>query len=342
MLTYDQFESAVFWPADKTPIEVEIDKQLKDQHEVFWTAEAIEGLLQESAREWLELPPMVRGLLGAILMFFAVSDSFASAITLEHLLEKLAAAPMNLKSMVSFHGMMEGIHADTYGRLLKLIYQGGIDKKQIYDAICASGAVSAMIGWGEVYAAAGLGLTERLLGLVVYEGVIFTPLFAIIYAVKDKGKLKALCNANEYIARDELMHVNNALIIIKWLRSEGAISDLTEEMVHDAFRRAYGCAEQLMNEFLPHDVPDWSMIRRDFLEYTQMIANKIVVALGFTPPFTLGDFVLPRCLKAMVVPQFTSFHALKPTQYVLAKPVSDAELEALVSESQRQLMLEGE
>jgi ribonucleotide reductase beta subunit family protein with ferritin-like domain len=326
-LTPEYLTRIVLWDEESTA-----RTQLEAQQKVFWTVDALRKELPDAIKQWPTIPAPVRHVLRAIFAFFSASDAFANQVATEHLAAAFDASPMVIKSLISFHGMMEGIHAEAYGLLVKLSYGGSVDKDALCRDVAASPAVVAMLSWGHHYATAECSLIERLLGLIVFEGVLFTPLFAVIYAVKARSVLKIVCTTNEYIARDELMHVNNGIILLGEAIRLGHERP-TEAAIHAAFTRGYACAKALMDEFLPTDIPDWFFVRETFLKYTKQLANTILEdGLGAAPLFKV-DFVMPEFLKAKEVPQFTSFHAVRPTQYVRAIAASADELDELVDDA---------
>ncbi len=323
-LSFEDFDSSVYWPVESV-----FDTQLNDMMDRFWRRDSIAIYIQGDIEHWKTLPANVKKALTFVLHMFFSADSFANALTLEHLMGEYK--DMHMRGMISFHGFMEVIHAQVYGLLLKPVYPDGLDKRRIYAFICSSPAVSGMLKWGHTYAQPGLKRTTRLFGVLAFEGIIFTPLFAIFYAVKSMNVLVGMCQANEYIARDELMHVNNALLLLFHELEKGDLLDSIEWYVElrALLTGAMACADLLLDEALPEDIPEWNMNKIFFREYTRTLANKIAEALGM-PAMYKVDLEMPEFLKKKELMQLTSFHSLRGTQYKQALPIDTDALGAVM------------
>ena len=113
------------------------------------------------------------------------------------------------------------------------------DKKE-YDyllkAIENISTIKKMSNWALKWTNGNYSLGQIIVGYAIVEGLFFSGAFASIYWLK-KGKnelfMRGLVKANEFIARDEGMHTNFAVLLYKFI-----VNRLSNETINEMFNEA--------------------------------------------------------------------------------------------------------
>lgn len=305
--------------------------QTIDQLEAFWTPNESMTSIKEDFKNFPLLPQPVQFTVSSILHFLFAADAYASQLTTETLTAEYE--DIVSKGMLATHGFMEIIHAQAYGIIIEIPYGGAVPLEVAYQRVADSPAVRRMLKWGHSYTEPNLPHMDRLVGLLSYELLVFTPLFMFIIALKSRNVLPAICTTNELVARDELKHGNNVLILINYQRGKGV--PLNEEHVKATFHAAMLCANSLIIEALPEDLPEWNLCKQDASDYTKRIANAVLAAMQFTPMYKV-DSEVPGYMAKLGMGQFTSFHSERPSEYKRPMDVEDCSVQ--LSESQLSLL----
>jgi ribonucleotide reductase beta subunit family protein with ferritin-like domain len=104
---------------------------------------------------------------------------------------------------------------------------------------------------------------------ILFEGIMFSGSFASIYYNKTKGGdkiLQGLVTANEFIARDESMHVQFGILLYSKLEEK-----LTQKEIHNMFKKAVDIEKEFINESLPCNLI--GMNAKSMSEYIEYLAD---------------------------------------------------------------------
>ena len=123
------------------------------------------------------------------------------------------------RAFYSFQNFMQNVHSETY-RLLIDTYIKDSDEKcrnviQYYP--CIKKKTDWAVKWiGDESSS----FSTRLVSFAIVEGLFFSSTFASIFWIKKKNILPGLCLSNEYISRDESLHVAHAVMLYGKLQNE--------------------------------------------------------------------------------------------------------------------------
>jgi ribonucleotide reductase beta subunit family protein with ferritin-like domain len=298
------------------PVVSKFDARFSENAKLFWTAELTVTRINEDINQWPSLPEPLRNMLSAILHFLFAADAFAIEILDELVKEDL---DMSARCLLKFHAMMEGEHAKAYGHLLRIPYAGqAYNLADIYNKTIHTPAVYLMINWGETYARKSMPLEDRIIGMICFEGIIFTPLFAPILALKSEGGiLDTLSTINEFVIRDEYQHMLNIILMFLHFIECGRFKRPTNQHVHERIQEAVEVSTKLIQHMLPVDIPKYKMIKSVFIDYTKSVADKVLEMMGY-PKFYNIQFIVPTYLTLKDMSQVTSLHSMRSSQYMLS------------------------
>ena len=287
-----------------------------------WTNEVkIIPYLGTDQNDWLAIQithPILHKGLTNIIFFFLNGDEPARQITIEKILPYFDSLWVNF--MLTAHGNTELVHNEAYSLLADARFNDPTERIRAERDAMAIPAITDMMDWGLKYVNEkdNIPLEDRedpeylgvmLLQFICFEGIFFTGWFAIIYAVKSKGKFPALTSANEYIAPDEADHVENTVALYHLL--DGRIS---ESRVHAIFREAVAIAKKFLYDGFADDVPDFDIYRDDIAEYIELVANVIMNKLHYNPIYPDAKLRLPY-MKNKDFATFASIHEASDPNY---------------------------
>jgi ribonucleotide reductase beta subunit family protein with ferritin-like domain len=88
---------------------------------------------------------------------------------------------------------------------------------------------------------------ERLVAFAVVEGVFFSGSFCAIYWLKSRGiMVSCLGKSNEWIARDEGLHCDFAILLYNKL-----VNKLSKEKIYEIFKEAVDIESHFITESIP-------------------------------------------------------------------------------------------
>jgi ribonucleotide reductase beta subunit family protein with ferritin-like domain len=110
------------------------------------------------------------------------------------------------------------------------------------------------------------------------EGIFFSGSFCAIFWLAKRSLMPGLTFSNELISRDEGLHTDFACLLYKYFNTK-----LTETTVHTMIREAVDIEKQFISEALPVELI--GMNSKLMCEYIEFVADRLLVALGYTRLF---------------------------------------------------------
>jgi len=254
--------------------------------EAFWNESEIN--LKDDRKDWERLKDGEKHFIKNVLAFFAASDG----IVLENLairFYKDVQIP-EARAFYSYQMAMESIHGITYSILLDTYITDPIEKDKMFRAIETIPSVRQKALWAQKWIESADSFATRLIAFACVEGIFFSGSFCCIYWLKERGILPGLCQSNDFISRDEQLHVSFAIL----LYNKYIVNKLTDDMVHTIVREAVEIEDFFITESIPCKL--LGMNSDMMKEYIQFVSNRLVKQLGHselypkaTQPFPFMD-----------------------------------------------------
>jgi len=262
------------------------DKQMN----AMWFASHIN--LDKDREDFVKLNKETQDFIKNILGFFATADN-SIIVTIDETF-KNEIKNLEIKMCYDFQAMMEGIHADVYGRLLMEIVQDESEKIRLLNAIKTFPCIREKNAWSRKWAFSNAPFVQRLVSNAIVEGIFFSGSFCAIFWLKKQNKMPGLIESNEYISRDEWMHCELACKIYATKIKHKMKDEMLKEMVNDAVT----IEKNFINESLKCDLI--GMNPRLMSQYIEYVADILLLNLGHTKlynstnpfPFMQTDFNL--------------------------------------------------
>jgi len=237
----------------------------------FWTVEEVK--LDKDMKDWISLTDDERYFIKNVLAFFAASDGIVN--------ENLAVRFMSdiqISEARAFYGIqiaIENIHSEMYSLLIDTYITDIAEKNKLFTAIDSSPTIKKKAEWALKWMEdKDASFQTRVIAFACVEGIFFSGSFCSIFWLKKRGLMSGLTVSNEFISRDEALHVEMAVLIYKHIQNK-----LDTETIHKIISEAV----QLEKEFIIESIP-CAMIgmNADLMsQYIEYVADRLLVQLGY-------------------------------------------------------------
>lgn len=256
------------------------------QKRSFWIVEEID--FSKDRYQWVnELNNDERQFLTFVLAFFAQADG----IVIENLMENFQKETSEIKEANAFYSIqnaIETIHNETYSIMIETFIQDIKERQKAFEAIDNYPSIKKIADWMFKWMDSSRPLLERIIAFACVEGIFFTGAFCAIYWIKKSNRLRGLCKANEFIARDEALHTEFAIalyhhytLVLKQYQC------LDQKIVHNIIKEAMDVIEEFIRDAL--NVKLIGMNADDMVTYVKCAADNLSTSLAYDPIYNVQN-----------------------------------------------------
>lgn len=284
------------------------------QLESFWTRNEID--FSSDIYDWEhKLNDGERYFISHVLGFFATADGIVNENLVQHF-QKVVKDPEVLY-FYGFQNAMELIHSEVYSLMIDTYIKDETEKSKLFGAIqnipCIQKKAQWALKWIESDTAT---FGDRLVAFACVEGIFFSGSFAAIYYLKKQNKLKGLCKANDFIARDEGLHQQFACLLYRFhLLPNEKISD--SKLLY-IVREAVELECEFQTKALP--VSLLGINAEQMTIYIKFVADRLLVMLGL-PKYYNAQNPFPWITNISLMPK-ENFFEEPVSQYAKLKATS--------------------
>jgi ribonucleotide reductase beta subunit family protein with ferritin-like domain len=249
----------------------DIWKMYKKQMDCFWRAEEID--LSKDTADWDGLTDDEKHFISMVLAFFAASDG----IIAENLGQRFMGE-VQLSEARAFYGfqiMMENVHSEVYSLLIETYIKDKEQKTRLFNAIENFPCVEKKASWAKKWISDNRSsFATRLVGFAIVEGIFFSSSFASIYWIKKRGLMPGLTLSNEFISRDEALHVEFAVLLYSKL-----VKKISKKKFIEIMREAVNIEKEFITESIPCRLIG---MNADLMtQYIEFVADRLCLQLGY-------------------------------------------------------------
>jgi ribonucleoside-diphosphate reductase subunit M2 len=243
------------------------------QRKAIWSESEID--LVEDIRQWKSLTSNEQFFIKRVLAFFAGSDGIV--------MENLATRFMNeiqipeARFFYASQIYIESVHSIMYAQLLDAYVVDEKEKNNLFNSIETIPAVAQKAQWALKWIQSTDNFATRLVAFACVEGIFFSGSFCCIYWLKERGILPGLTKSNDFIARDEGIHCDMAILLYnKYIQHK-----LSDQVVHNIVRDALKIEKDFITDSIPCKMIG---MNSDLMsQYIDFVANRLVLQLGHSP-----------------------------------------------------------
>lgn len=273
----------------------------------FWKPQEID--FSKDYEDFIELSADEQHYIKRVLAFFAASDGIVNFNLSKRFLQEIKI--MEAITCYTFQMMIEGIHSETYSLMLDNLIKDPTEKDHLFQSIKTVESVKKLGDWAMHWIESDLSFAHRVVAFAVVEGIFFSGAFASIFWLKrykSNGRLflQGLVKSNEFIARDEGMHVQFACEIYKLLETK-----LSKEAVFEIIDDGVRVAKIFMKDALP--IRLLGMNSESMEQYIECVADRLSMDLGYKKMYnTPNPFVFMETIGMLGK---SNFFESRPTDY---------------------------
>jgi ribonucleoside-diphosphate reductase beta chain len=273
----------------------------------FWKPQEID--FSKDYEDFVELSADEQHYIKRVLAFFAASDGIVNFNLSKRFLQEIKI--MEAITCYTFQMMIEGIHSETYSLMLDNLIKDPTEKDHLFQSIKTVESVKKLGDWAMHWIESDLSFAHRVVAFAVVEGIFFSGAFASIFWLKrykSNGRLflQGLVKSNEFIARDEGMHVQFACEIYKLLQTK-----LSKEEVFAIIDDGVKVAKIFMKDALP--IRLLGMNSESMEQYIECVADRLSMDLGYKKMYnTPNPFVFMETIGMLGK---SNFFESRPTDY---------------------------
>lgn len=153
-------------------------------------------------------------------------------------------------------------------------------------------------------------LMLRVIIFAFIEGTLFTSVFAFVYWLKRLNIIKGFVKGNEWIARDETLHMNFAIELFSILQKYGYKRE-SEEVVFEAIRAGMQVAKDFADILI--EKPMIGMSSKSLYEYSQCTVDHLLVSCGYEKLYNIENPY--DWMTIIALPNRTNFFEGKVSEY---------------------------
>jgi ribonucleotide reductase beta subunit family protein with ferritin-like domain len=244
----------------------------KRQLAAVWVVNEVK--LDKDISDWQRLNKDEQHFLKMILAFFAASDLIVNENLDNRFTDDVKI--LEAKFAYGFQQMMENIHSEMYSLLIDTYIKDPKEKDWLFNAVKNVPIIGKKAAWAKKWMNSTEPFAQRLVAFSAVEGIFFSGSFCAIYWVKERGLLPGLTKSNEFIARDEGMHTDFAVLLHSMLNSKCPVDKLNE-----IIKEAVEIEKEFITEALPCSLI--GMNAENMKKYIEFVGNRLVLQYGYEP-----------------------------------------------------------
>lgn len=275
----------------------------KLQEGCIWHAHDVD--LSADLQDWDKLTENEKIFLKKVLAFFASSDLIVN----ENLAERFSKDVTILEAKICYdvQKFMENIHSEMYSLLINTYISDPVEADKLFNSIENDPVVAKKAKWAYKWIEGNQNFSERLVGMAAVEGIFFSGSFCAIYWVKERGILPGLCKSNDYIARDEGLHTDFAVLLHSMLSQK-----CPEKTFYSIIQEAVELETEFITDALPCSL--LGMNACSMKKYIEFVANRLVVQFGYAELYPNASCPFPF-MERINLSSKSNFFERKPTEY---------------------------
>lgn len=221
----------------------------------------------------------------------------------------------------TYQMMMENIHSESYSIMLDNLLRDPNEKEFLFNSIKTVDSIKAISDWAFKWIDSDLPFSNRVIAFCVVEGILFSGAFASIFWIKrfkSNGRLflSGLIKSNEFIARDEGMHVQFGVEIFKLLKNKPLPTD-----VYKIIDEGVEICKIFYTDALP--VRLLGMNEESMIDYIMYVADRLLLDLGYDKKYNKQNPF--SFMETIGMQSKTNFFESRPTEYQSAHVFANKE-----------------
>ncbi len=237
----------------------------------IWFVDEVD--LAGDLKSWKALTLNEQYFIKHVLAFFASSDGIVMENLVHRFFQDVQIA--EARAFYSLQIFMENEHSIMYSQLIETYIESSAEKNQLFNAIQTMPSIQEKADWAIRWIGSEEDFGTRLIAFAIVEGIFFSGSFCCIYWLQERGVMPGLCLSNKFIAKDEGLHTDFAVL----LYTKYTANKITQERLHEIITSAVTIEKRFIIESLPCSL--LGMNAESMSQYIEFVANRLVKQLGY-------------------------------------------------------------
>jgi len=181
------------------------------------------------------------------------------------------------RHMGVFNGVLT-CQSEVYAQMIDTFIDDPVKKEKLFQGITKIPCIEKKANWALNWIEENKGadnFAKRLFAFGIVEGLFFSGSFCAIFWLKERGLMvQTLGKSNEWIARDEGLHTEFAILLYKYV-----VNKINEVEAHNIMHQAVLIEEEFICESLPVDLI--GMNNALMKQYIRYCADRLLVQFGY-------------------------------------------------------------
>ncbi len=255
----------------------------------FWTADEVD--FTTDLRDWNErMTEGEKHFVKRVLAFFAGSEGMVIENAATNLLRMYQWA--DYRQFIAFQIGNEAIHAQLYTEAIDALVRDPKERLQLFNAMETLPCVTAKAKWAEEFMTGAATsdaerreparLGELLLAFGCVEGIYFSGSFCALFYLKKRGLMPGLCQSNEFISRDEGVHLRGAQSAFGYVKHRP-----TQARAHEIVASAVEGEKEFITGALPVELIGMNSVL--MAQYIEFVADGLLKGFGYERLYGTGN-----------------------------------------------------
>jgi ribonucleotide reductase beta subunit family protein with ferritin-like domain len=246
----------------------------------FWTVEEVD-LARDKVQWETKLNDNERRFIKQILAFFAASDGIVSENLDVNFSQEVDVK--EVRYFYRFQNMIEDIHGEMYSIMIDTFITDKQEKADTLNAINTMPCVRDKAMWALKWTkAAATTLPMRILAFCAVEGIFFSGAFCSIFWLKQKNVMPGLTISNEFISRDEGLHLEFGVNMYNKCRQR-----LSQDQAHELIKEAVVIEKAFICDSIPCALI--GMNSKMMSQYIEYVADRLLVQLKYAKAYNTAN-----------------------------------------------------
>jgi hypothetical protein len=218
-----------------------------------------------------------------------------------------------------FNGVLTG-QSEVYSLMIDTYVRQPERKMHLFQAISEIPCIKKKADWALRWIREDQPFSTRLFAFGIVEGLFFSGSFCAIFWLKERGlMIQSLGKSNEWIARDESLHTEFAILL--YTRYVEEKDKMSESEAHEMMRDAVKIEEEFICESLP--VSLIGMNSELMRQYVRFVGDRLLTQFGYAKMF--HETCPFAFMEKISLDGKTNFFEQRVSEYSLVKNISTSE-----------------
>jgi ribonucleotide reductase beta subunit family protein with ferritin-like domain len=291
------------------PIEYpEIWNLYKQQQASFWRVEELD--FSKDYEDFKTLNEDEKTVIKMVLAFFSGLDGLVNFNIQQNLINNFV--PLEIQMCYGIQVAMENIHNETYAIMLTTLVKDETELNHLFKSLESIPSIKKMKKFGEKYMKKRVPTYQKVVAFACIEGIMFSGAFAVIFWLKNykqgKGFMTGLMMSNEFISRDEGLHVRFAEMLYEMIK----FKDETQTI------KIIGEAVKIATDFMMDAIKTKliGLSNESMEQYIKYVADRLIIGLGYKKRFFKENPY--SFMNTIGMSSKTNFHDRRVAEYQMA------------------------